>query len=78
MAYMAAATSHEWGWEVFFDEIAVFLRESGRQFGNCSENYANYAIERLEICIITVSCLKAHLENGAVVVQPKYHEVVTI
>ena len=50
---------------------------SGRQFGNFSENYANYAIERLEICIITVSCLTAHLENGAVLVQPEYHEVVT-
>ena len=65
------------GWEAFFDKIAVFLRESGRQFGNCSENFANYAIERLEICIITVSRLKAHLENGAVLVQPQYHEVVT-
>ena len=61
----------------FFDKIAIFLRESGRQFGNCLENYANYAIERLEICIITVSRLKAHLENGAVLVQPEYHEVVT-
>ena len=77
---MAAATSREsqlWGWEAFFDKIAVFLRESGRQFGNCSENFANYAIERLEIFIITVSRLKAHLENGAVLVQPQYHEVVT-
>ena len=77
---MAAATSREsqlWGWEAFFDKIAVFLCESGRQFGNCSENYANYAIEMLEICIITVSRLKAHLENGAVLVQPEYHEVVT-
>ena len=77
---MAAATSREsqlLGWEAFFDKIAVFLYESGRQFGNCSENFANYAIERLEICIITVSRLKAHLENGAVLVQPQYHEVVT-
>ena len=41
-----------------------FLRESGRQFGNCSQNYAGYAVERLEICITNVSHLKDHLENG--------------
>lgn len=79
MAQLQAASSHAeselWGWEVFFKEIASFLRESGRQFGSCSENYANYAIERLEVCNITVSRLKEHLENGITCVQSEYNEV---
>jgi len=81
MAELQAASSQAeselWGWEAFFEEIASFLRESGRQFGSCSENYANYSIERLEVCIITVTRLKEHLENGITRVQSEYHEVVT-
>ena len=61
---------------ILFDEITKFLRESGRQLGNCSENYANYAVERLEICITNVSHLKDHLENGIVLVQPEYRGIV--
>lgn len=73
----SSSESQLWGWETFFDKISSFLRESGQQFGNCSENYANYAVERLEICIITVTRLKEHLENGVALVEPEYHEVVT-
>ena len=66
-----------WGWESFFHEINKFLCESGRQFGNCSENYANYAVERLEICITNVAHLKDHLESGLVLVQPECRDIVT-
>ena len=69
--------SQLWGWESFFYEITKFLRESGRQFGSCSENYANYAVERLEICIVNVSHLKDHLENGVSLVQPEDRDIVT-
>ena len=38
----------------------------GRQFGNCSEAYANYAIERLEVCVLTVSHLRDHFETQGI------------
>jgi len=63
---------------IIFDEIATFLRESARQFGNCSENYASYALGRLEICITNVSRLNDHLENGMELVQPENRDVIAV
>ena len=66
-----------WGWNSCFDEITKFLHESGIQFGNCTENYANYVVERLEICITNIFHLKDHLENGLLLVLPEDHDIVT-
>ena len=44
----------------------MFDGESGRQFGNCSEAYANYAIERLEVCVLTVSHLRDHFKTQGI------------
>ena len=43
----------------------------------CSENYANYAVERLEICVTNIAHLKDHLESSLVLVQPEYRDIVT-
>ena len=60
---MAGRSEHEvWGWETFFEEVGAFLRDAGRQFGNCTEDYAYYAVERLEVCAQNVSHLRDHLE----------------
>ena len=65
------------GLEAFFDEITKFLRESGCRLRNCFENYADYAVERLEICITNVSNLMDHLKNDIVLVQPaEYQSIV--
>ena len=55
-----------WGWESHFEEIDLFAGERGRQFGNCSEAYANYAIERIEVCVLTVSHLRDNFETQGV------------
>ena len=39
-----------WGWEEYFSDLAHFLRDLGRQAGIASVSYAEYAIERLEMC----------------------------
>ena len=46
-----------WGWERFFDKLASFLRELNRQNGVANESYCEYAVERLEVCIHSVSAL---------------------
>ena len=39
-----------WGWNQYFSNLAQFLRDLGRQTGIASVSYAEYAIERLEMC----------------------------
>ena len=57
-----SGADHElWGWENFFREIERFIGESERQFGNCNEDYAQYAIERFEFCTLSVIRLRDHL-----------------
>ena len=56
--------SQLWGWETFFDELCIFLRELSRQYESCSETYGSYALERLQISISSVSRLKNHLEGN--------------
>ena len=78
MADLQRLTESElWGWESFFDETAKFLRESGHQFGNCSETYASHALERLETCITNVSRLTDHLQDGLQLVEPESLDIVT-
>ena len=56
------AESELWGWETFFDEISTFLRDASRQFGSCTEEYALYALNRLEVCVQNVTHLRNYLE----------------
>ena len=52
-----------WGWEWFFDELAAFMRDLNRQVGCANESYCEYAVERLEICIQSVSSPIDHLRT---------------
>ena len=38
-----------------FDNIKSFLRDLNRKFGLCNLRYAEYTVERLEICLGSVS-----------------------
>ena len=56
------STEHElWGWQRFFEEIERFVGESERQFANCNEGYAQYAIETFEFYIASVCRVRDHL-----------------
>ena len=43
------------GLDCVFDNIKSFLRDLSRKFGLCNLRYAEYAVERLEICLGSVS-----------------------
>ena len=53
-----------WGWSVYFDTIKVFLLDLERKFGNCNLRYADYAVERLDICIGSVLILLDYFNAG--------------
>jgi len=56
---------HElWGWETFLEELSLFIQDSGRHLGSCTERYARYASERMETCVQFVSRLKHHIQDG--------------
>ena len=46
--------------------MARFIGEAERQFGNCNEDYAQYAVEMFEFCIQSASRLRDHLESRQV------------
>ena len=52
------------GWETFFDELGTFLEASGRAFTSGSQDYANYVVEHLEICVITLTLLYENLREA--------------
>ena len=52
-----------WGWERFFEELSAFLRDLNRQAGTANESYCEYAVERLEICLQSVSSLVRQLRS---------------
>ena len=52
-----------WGWERFFEELATFMRELHRQAGSANESYCEYAVDRLEVCIQSLSSLIDHLRT---------------
>ncbi len=53
-----------WGWRTFFEQITQFLQQLHRHFGTANENYALYAVERLEVCVANVRDLRYHLNHG--------------
>ena len=38
-----------WGWELFFEELSLFLCSLQRQHGTANESFSHYALERIEI-----------------------------
>lgn len=75
---MVTPSEHElWGWESFFEQVGAFVRDSGRQLGNCNEQYAEYVVERLEMLISRITTLKNHIEDQLATVAQQNREVVT-
>ena len=72
------------GWETFFEEIETFITSLQRQAGNASETFCQYAIERLEVCIVNLSRLLSLLraplsadgveqQDAAIIVEYRSH-----
>ena len=50
-----AADTEPWGWTAYFDNIKSFLLDLSRKFGLCNLRYAEYAVERLDICLGSIN-----------------------
>ena len=53
-----------WGWERFFDELGSFITDLNRQAEFANESYCEYAVDRLEICIHSLTSLIDHLRTS--------------
>ena len=51
-----------WGWESFLKKSG-FLQSAHRQYGTANEQFSQYVIKRIRICILNVSFLRDHLSN---------------
>ena len=51
------------GWERYFTELTLFLRSISRQEDSANENFAEYAVDRLEMCLVDLSSLIHHLQT---------------
>ena len=60
-----------WGWDNFFQDIAVFLQSLMRQYGTANESYSRYTVERLTLCVRSASDVREHLRR-------QIYEVVTL
>ena len=52
------------GWEAFFEELGHFFQSSSMVFDSANDGYANYVVERLEVCIIALHAVKENLEEA--------------
>lgn len=52
------------GWERFFEELAEFIRSCNRQSGTANQSFAEYALERIQTAIQSVSSLLHHIESA--------------
>ena len=43
------------GWERFFEELTEFIRTCNRQSGTANQSFAEYALERIQTAIQSVS-----------------------
>ena len=46
------------GWSEFFDEISQLMSSSSRRFSSANEDYVDYILEKLSICIRNTSAIK--------------------
>ena len=51
------------GWSDLFQEISQLMQSSSRQFSTANEEYIEYVLERLAICIRSVSTIKDRVEE---------------
>lgn len=61
---MEQADTEPWGWTTYFDNIKSFLQDLSRKFGLCNLRYAEYAVERLDICLGSVSLVIDQFNDG--------------
>lgn len=52
------------GWGTFFEELGRFLQSSSRDYDSANDRFANYVVERLEVCIIALHGLKENLQEA--------------
>ena len=48
------------GWERFFEELLTFVQDADRQASTANQAYSEYALERLQISIVSVSDVLNH------------------
>ena len=58
---MDATSTFTNDWGAFFTEISSFLSRVKRQRGFANEQFCEYAVERLEMLIVSVSSLTSRL-----------------
>ena len=52
------------GWERFFEELTEFIRTCNRQSGTANQSFAEYALERIQTGIQSVSALLDRFESA--------------
>ena len=52
------------GWERFFEELTEFIRTCNRQSGTANQSFAEYALERIQTAIQSVSALLDRFESA--------------
>lgn len=64
---MAADRYFARGWEQYFTDLTLFfVNELSRHEGTANENYTEFVIDRMEMCIVNLSSFIHHLEVAAV------------
>ena len=53
------------GWERFFEELAAFIRTCDRQSGTANQSFSEYALERIQTSILSVSSLVHHIDHAS-------------
>ena len=48
-------------WSRYFDYVIQFLKGAKRQYGVCNEHFADYVVERWDLCISTCASVIDHM-----------------
>ena len=72
---MSEGAPEIWGWERFFEEVAIFLASLMRQYGTANESHSHYAVERLTICVLYVSNVRDHLQASSTTLRNEERDV---
>lgn len=51
------------GWSDLFHEVSQLMQSSSRQFSTANEEYVEYVLERLSICVRSVNAIKTQVEE---------------
>ena len=51
------------GWSALFHEVSQLMQSSTRQLSTANEEYVEYVLERLSICVRSVNVIKAQVEE---------------